>query len=59
MWEVTTVAYWKVSVKYNDEEFRTQQQQHGNVDFYMDDFYPTWMLYWMIFILAELSNGLF
>jgi len=26
---------------------------------YMDDFYLTWMLYWMIFILAELSNGLF
>jgi len=25
---------------------------------YMDDFYLTWMLYWMIFILAELSNGL-
>jgi len=26
---------------------------------YMDDFYITWMLYWMILILAELSNGLF
>jgi len=25
----------------------------------MDDFYLTWMLYWMIFILAEFSNGLF
>jgi len=25
----------------------------------MDDFYLTWMLYWMIIILAELSNGLF
>jgi len=26
---------------------------------YMDDFYLIWMLYCMIFILAELSNGLF
>jgi len=26
---------------------------------HMDDFYRTWMFYWMIFILAEFSNGLF
>jgi len=26
---------------------------------YMDDFYLIWMLYWINFILAEFSNGLF
>jgi len=27
------------------------------IPLYMDDFYLTWMLYWMIFILGELSTG--